>query len=252
MLFETVLIGIWAGIAGIDQFNFQTHIHRPLVTGVVVGFILGDLQTGLIIGATLELIWMGLVPIGGAQPPNVVIGGIMGTSFAILLAQDPQVAVSVAVPFAVAVQGAITLLFTIYSPIMHKFDRFAADGNFKAIGWTSLLQLPILFLFNFIIAFLPIYFGVDSAKAVLESMPSWILDGLSIAGGMLPAVGFALLLNIMLKKQFVPFLLIGFVLVTYFDLSLIGVSVLALAIAMYDYFKGTRKNEREETPTNGI
>lgn len=195
---------------------------------------------------------MGLVPIGGAQPPNVVIGGIMGTSFAILLGQDPKVAVSVAVPFAVAVQGAITLLFTIYSPIMHKFDRFAAEGNVKAIGWTSMSQLPVLFLFNFIIAFLPLYFGVDSARVALESLPSWILDGLSVAGGMMPAVGFALLLNIMLKKQYVPFLLIGFVLVTYFDLTLIGVSVLALAIAMYDYFQGLKKNRQEEAPTNGI
>lgn len=250
MLTKAILISIWAGIAGIDQFNFQTHIHRPIVTGVVVGFILGDLQTGLITGATLELIWMGLVPIGGAQPPNVVIGGIMGTSFAILLGQDPTVAVSVAVPFAVAVQGAITLLFTVYSPIMHKFDQYAEQGNLKAISRASLSQLPILFLFNFIIAFLPIYFGVDSARAALESLPSWILDGLSVAGGMMPAVGFALLLNIMLKKQYVPFLLIGFILVTYFDLSLIGVSVLAIAIAMYDYSQ--KKNRQKEAPSNGI
>ncbi|SHH15862.1 MULTISPECIES: PTS N-acetylgalactosamine transporter subunit IIC [Virgibacillus] len=250
MLIKAILISIWAGIAGIDQFNFQTHLHRPIVTGVVVGIILGDMETGLITGATLELIWMGLVSIGGAQPPNVVIGGIIGTAFAILLDQDPKVAVSVAVPFAVAVQGAITLLFTVYSPIMHKFDQLAVAGNVRKIKWLSLSQLPVLFLFNFIVAFLPIYLGVDSARTALESLPSWILDGLSVAGGMMPAVGFAMLLHIMLKQQYIPFLLIGFVLVTYFELSLIGIAIIAIAIAMYDYFR--KSTERKETTTNGI
>ncbi len=58
---------------------------------MVVGVILGDVKTGLITGATLELIWMGgAVPLAGAQPPNVVIGGIIGTAFAILANVDPK------------------------------------------------------------------------------------------------------------------------------------------------------------------
>jgi|SRR5690625_683257 len=252
MLTKAILISIWAGIAGIDQFNFQTHLHRPIVTGLVVGFILGDLQTGLITGATLELIWMGLVPIGGAQPPNVVIGGIMGTSFAILLGQDPQVSVSVAVPFAVAVQGLITLLFTIYSPIMHKFDQYAEQGNFRAINLLALSQVPLLFVFNFVISFLPIYFGIDTARNLLEHLPEWILEGLEVAGGMMPAVGFAMLLNIMLKRSYVPYLLVGFVFVTYFDLTLIGVSIIAVAVAIYDYFRRINNGNEEEEESVGI
>ena len=122
MLINALLIAIWAGIAGIDLFDGLTHIHRPLVTGLVVGLILGDLRTGLITGATLELVWMGFVPLAGAQPPNVVIGGIIGVSFAILGKLHPAAAAGIAVPFAIAVQGAITLIFTIFSPIMHKAD----------------------------------------------------------------------------------------------------------------------------------
>ena len=85
MLTEAILIALWAGIAGIDLYNGLFHIHRPVVTGLVVGLILGDVKTGLIAGAILEFVWMGMVPLAGAQPPNVVIGGIMGTAFAILL-----------------------------------------------------------------------------------------------------------------------------------------------------------------------
>lgn len=252
LFIQALLIAIWTGIAGIDQFSVQTHIHRPLVTGAVIGFILGDVQTGLITGATLELIWMGLAPIGGAQPPNVVIGGVIGTAFAILLKQDPQVAISVAVPFAIAVQGAITLLFTVYSPVMHSLDRFAEQGRIRAVKLASLSQLPILFIFNFIIAFIPIYFGAEAAASAIAKLPAWFLDGLGVAGGMMPAIGFALLLNIMLKKNYFPFLLVGFVLVTYFDITLIGVALLAVAIAMYDFFKGKRDQGKKEVPANGI
>ena len=76
MLVQAILVGIWAGI-GVDKLVLQTHIHRPIVTGLIVGLILGDVNTGLITGATLELVWIGAVAIGGAQPPNVVIGELL-------------------------------------------------------------------------------------------------------------------------------------------------------------------------------
>lgn len=109
----------------VDKLVLQTHIHRPIVTGLIVGLILGDVNTGLITGATLELVWIGAVAIGGAQPPNVVIGGVVGTALAIITKSDPQVTVGLAVPFAVAAQALITLLYTAMSPIMHKFDAYA-------------------------------------------------------------------------------------------------------------------------------
>jgi PTS system N-acetylgalactosamine-specific IIC component len=55
------------------------------------------------VGGTLELVWMGLAR-WQAQPPNVIIGTIVGATFAITTGIKPDVAVGVAVPFAVAVQ----------------------------------------------------------------------------------------------------------------------------------------------------
>jgi PTS system N-acetylgalactosamine-specific IIC component len=236
MFTSALLIAIWAGIAGVDLFNGLTHIHRPVVTGLVVGIILGDVQTGLIAGATLELVWMGMVPLAGAQPPNVVIGGIIGTAFAILTKQDPNISVGIAVPFAVAVQGAITLLFTVFSPVMHKADIMAENGDYKGIERINYLGMTFLFFFYAIIAFLPVYFGAESAQSVVEALPSWFIDGLSVAGGMMPAIGFAMLLKIMMKKEYIPFLLVGFVLVTYLKLPILAISIIAAAIALYDYY----------------
>jgi len=253
MLMEALLIALWAGIIGIDLYVGLTHIHRPVVSGLVVGLILGDVTTGLIVGGTLELIWMGMVPLAGAQPPNVVIGGVIGTAFGIISGQDPNVAVGVAIPFAVAVQALITLFFTAFSPVMHKADEFALNANYRGIEYINYLGIAILFVFNALIAFLPIYFGANQAATIVESVPEWIIDGLGIAGGILPAIGFAMLLKIMLKKEYVMFMIVGFVLAAYLELPILAIALIGLAIALYDFYKSKQDPPaREEEITDGI
>ncbi|ETT74444.1 PTS N-acetylgalactosamine transporter subunit IIC [Bacillus mycoides] len=237
MLLQALLVAIWAGIAGIDLFNGLFHIHRPIVTGVIIGLIFGDVTTGVMTGAAMELVWAGMVPLAGAQPPNVVIGGIIGTSFAILTGQEPTVAIGIAVPFAVAVQACITLMFTAFSPVMHKADQYAQEANTKGIERINYFGILTLFIFYFVIAFLPIYFGAEGAKGVVEVLPKWLISGLGVAGGMMAAIGFAMLLKIMLKKQYVAFLIVGFILVTYMKMPVIAVALIGIAIALYDYFK---------------
>lgn len=234
--FQILLVTLWAFIIGIDQFNGLLHIHRPLVTGLVLGWILGDIQTGLITGATLELVAMGMVPLAGAQPPNMVIGGLIGVSFAIISKLPPEAAVAIAIPFAIAAQGCVTLIFTAFSPLMHKADKWCIECNTGAISLLNYAGMTTHGAFFALVTFLPIYFGAASAQAIVESVPAWILGGLGVAGGMMPAIGFAMLLKIMLKKEYIAFLLAGFVLVTYFNISILGLAVLGACIAMYDFY----------------
>lgn len=250
MLTDALLIGLLAGIAGVDLFDGLTHIHRPVVIGPIIGLILGDVSTGLLVGGSLELVWMGMVPLAGAQPPNVVIGGVIGTTFAILTHVDPKVAIGIAVPFAIAVQGCITILFTIYSPMMHKCDKFVDQLNFKGIELVNYLGMIILFCFYFIVAFLPIYYGSETATNLVNKSPQWLLDGLSVAGGMMPAIGFAMLMKIMLKKNYVAYFLLGFLGVTFLKLPIIAIALGALAIAMIDYFKGNDSDGNKSEVTN--
>src|SRR5699024_1638800 len=130
MLLEATLIALWAGIIGIDMYVGLTHIHRPVFSGLVVGLILGDVTTGLIVGGTLELIWMGMVPLAGAQPPSVGISGVIGTAFVIIAGQEANFAVVVAIAFAVVVQALITLFFTAFAPVKHTADHSALDANY--------------------------------------------------------------------------------------------------------------------------
>lgn len=90
---QIILVAIWCFIIAIDQFDFLESLYQPIVTGAVIGLILGDLQTGLIVGGTYQLMTIGNMPVGGAQPPNAVIGGVMATVFAITSGLDTSAAV---------------------------------------------------------------------------------------------------------------------------------------------------------------
>ena len=256
MLLQAILVGIWAGIAGIEQFNGTESLHRPIVSGLVVGLILGDVKTGLMAGATMELAWLGLVPLAGAQPPNIVIGGIAGIVTVLVGKQSPELALGIAVPFAVLAQVLINLLFTAYSPIMHKADEYAKEGNIKGIDMINFSGPVVLFAFNFLIIFALILFGADKVGPLLSALPEKLVGGFKVASGMMPAVGFAMLLNIMLKKEYVPFLIIGFVFAAFLGMDLLAITLMAVAIALYDYYtkssSGKEQVKVEEVYEDGI
>lgn len=254
MLFKAILIAIWGGICGIDQFDFTETIHRPIVCGLVIGLILGDVKTGLIIGGSLELVWMGLVPLAGAQPPNIVVGGVLGVSLGILGGLDAQTVVGIVFPFAVIAQMMVTLMFTVFSPIMHTADKYAKQTNTFGIDMINYSQLLIRFLVWGIISFIVVYFGAEQTKDLVNAMPKTLIDGFKVAGGMMPAIGFALLLNIMLKKEYVPFLIIGFVLAAYLKLPVLAIALFGVAFAIYDYYinTGIKVAKKEEEYEDGI
>lgn len=232
-LLQAFALGLLAFIAGLDMFNGLTHMHRPVVLGPLVGLILGDLHTGILTGGTLELVWMGLAPLAGAQPPNVIIGTIVGTTFAITTGVKPDVAVGVAVPFAVAVQMGITFLFS----VMSRCDRMAANADTNGIERVNYLALMALGIFYFLCAFLPIYFGAEHAKTAIDVLPERLIDGLGVAGGIMPAIGFAVLLKIMMKNVYIPYFIIGFVAAAWLKLPVLAIAAAALAMALIDLMR---------------
>lgn len=250
MLLESILLALWAGLAGVDLYNGLTHVHRPVFSGLVVGLILGDIKTGLIAGALIEFSFMGLVAIAGSQPPNVVIGSIVGISFAILTHSDPKIAVGISIPFAIMMQFLIVLLFTTFSFLIHKADKLAEKTNVRGLANLNYYGLIALFTLYFIVAFFPIYFGAEPIKNLLEKFPSWLMSGMTLAGGLLPAIGFAMLLKIMLKKEYIAYFIAGFVMVTYLKLPILAITLFALALALIDYY--TKQKILKEVKEEGL
>ncbi len=85
MLIPAILVSIVALLAAMDEQLFgASMMARPLFTGPIIGLIMGDLQTGVIIGATLESMFMGsMVMVGSAVPPEVYASSILSIAIAI-------------------------------------------------------------------------------------------------------------------------------------------------------------------------
>lgn len=207
---QVALVFVVTFIAAIDQFSFLESLYQPIVTGMVVGLILGDVTTGLIVGGTYQLMTIGNMPIGGAQPPNAVVGGIMAAVLAISLDLDPNAAVAMAIPFSLLGQYGVTLIFTIMSPLMSKADQYAAEANPKGIERINYLAMCLLGLIFGIVVTLFFIGGATMGQAVVNAIPKWLSAGLSAAGGMMRFVGFGILLKFMMSRDMWGFYFMGF------------------------------------------
>ncbi len=209
---QVLLIFIVTFIVAIDQFSFLESLYQPIVTGPIIGAILGDLQTGLIVGGTYQLITIGNMPVGGAQPPNAVIGGIMAAVFAITLNMDPAAASGFAIAFALLGQYLITILFTVMSPIMKVADNAAHNADPKGIAKVNYIEMAILGAGFGLIVVLFFIAGSSIGTTITDAIPKSVMNALSTAGGMMRYVGFAVLLRVMMNKDFWGFYFLGFAL----------------------------------------
>ena len=209
-IIQILLIFILTFIVAIDQFSFLESLYQPIVTGLLVGLILGDVQTGLIVGGTYQLMTIGNMPVGGAQPPNAVIGGIMAAVLAITLKLDPTAAVATAIPFSLLGQYGVTVIFSLMSPMMTVADNYAHEGNTKGIDRLNYLAMIALGTIFGVIVTLFFIGGATFGSQVVSAIPAWLMGGLSAAGGMMRYVGFAILMKVMLSKDLWGFFLAGF------------------------------------------
>jgi len=229
-IFQIILVFIVTFIAAIDQFSFLESLYQPIVTGMVIGLILGDLQTGLIVGGTYQLMTIGNMPVGGAQPPNAVIGGIMAAILAITLQLEPTVAVATAIPFSLLGQYGVTIIFSLMSPVMSKADSYAHDANTKGIDRINYLAMAGL---GTIFGLIVVLFFIGGAAFGNQAVA---------AGGMMRYVGFAILLKVMVSKEMWGFFFMGFGLATIVMAApslqgpaLIILAFIGFALAFWDY-----------------
>jgi fructoselysine and glucoselysine-specific PTS system IID component len=232
MTITFILITLIAMFGHSEDFLGTTLINRPLVLGPLVGLVLGDFSQGIIIGATLELIFMGNIKVGAAIPPDVITGGVLGTAFAIISGKGPAVALALAVPISILAEMVVSSLFIFRSGFNKKFVQFAEEGDYKKLQWLHVASGLLKPLLMGLITFLTLQLGADVMKSFLAQIPPWVHSGLEVAGNMLPALGFALLMNVMFNKKVAPYFFLGFILSSYLKLPMIALGGLGVIIAL--------------------
>lgn len=251
-IFQIILVFVVTFIAAIDQFNFLESLYQPIVMGPLIGAILGDVKTGLTVGATYQLLTIGNMPVGGAQPPNAVIGGIMATVFAVASGFEPEAAAAAAIPFALLGQYGVTLMFTIMSPLMARADKFAHEANPKGIARINYFAMAALGTIFGIIVLIFFFAGAKYGKVISDAIPEKLMNGLSAAGGMMRYVGFAILLKVMISRDLWGFYFAGFALAVIVAATgslggsaLLLLALIGFAIAFWDYQIQTKLKNAE-------
>lgn len=233
MLVQSILIGLIAAFGAIDSQLGTLYAFRPIVLCPLVGLVLGDLQTGLAIGASLELLFMGSISIGAYVPPNETVGGVLACAFAISLGESTEAAIALAMPIAVLTLSLKNIMRVIDPFFVDMADKFAAQGNVKGIyAIHFLLGNALGCVLYFILCSTAFYLGVDAVKGLLDMIPQFAIDGFGIAANILPAMGFAMLGRLVLTKQVMPYFFLGFLIASYAGIPVLGVAILAIIIAI--------------------
>ncbi|HLQ74611.1 MAG TPA: PTS sugar transporter subunit IIC [Alloiococcus sp.] len=237
-IWQIILITLYSGYQIWDELHLVTSAGSPLFAGFITGLIMGDMTTGLIIGAGMQLTILGVGTFGGASRIDANSGTIIATVFSIGLGMDPQQAMStLAVPVASLLVQLDVLARFANTYFQHRIDTAIENHDYKSIERNYLLgNLPWM-LSRMIPVFIVLTFGsnvISTAVDFLNTELGWLANGLTLAGAVLPAVGFAILLRYLPVKKHFPYLILGFtitaLMTTVFgDISAIGTEVIGLS-----------------------
>lgn len=244
-LMQGLLLTVMSIIVGLDFFLEAFFIFRPLMVSTFTGLILGDVTLGLKVGALIELAFAGLTPAGGTQPPNPVMAGLMGTVLAYTTGCTPEAALGLCLPFSFLGQYVILFYYSAFSFFMGKADAYAESGNTKGIRNINLTTMLIISVTYGVLAFLCAYVAQEPMQAFVNWLPEVITHGLEVAGGILPAVGFGMLLRVMMKAKYIPYLIAGFLMACFIEMpNLLPVALLGAIFALIDFF-GSKQRKQE-------
>lgn len=234
-ILQAILIGLWTAFCYAGML-WGIFTNRAIVLSFGVGVILGDIPTALQCGAIAELAFMGFgVGAGGTVPPNPIGPGIIGTLMAITMADvTPESALSLSLPFAVAIQFLQTAIYTVRAGAPEGAANALKKRNFNAFRRSANMTVVLFAVVGFALGFLGA-FSMDTLSNLVAMVPKWLLDGLTVAGGMLPAIGFAMIMSVMLKKEFIPFALLGYILAAFLKLPVIGIALVGAVFAIKHY-----------------
>ena len=225
-----VIVAFLAGMEGIlDEFEF----HQPLVACTLIGLVTGHLTEGIILGGSLQMIALGWANIGAAVAPDAALASVAS---AIILVQGDQgvkgvgTAIAIAVPLAVAGLFLTMIVRTVAVPIVHIMDAAAEEGNYRKIEVWQVIAVCLQGLRIAIPAAALLIIPAGAVKSALEAMPAWLSDGMSIGGGMVVAVGYAMVINMIANKETWAFLILGFCVAALTEITLISLGAIAMAI----------------------
>lgn len=226
-------------------YTLSSALLQPVTIAVFVGLITGEMAQSMMIGAGLQLVYLGVTSTpGGNVPSDPALAGCIAIPLGVASGMNTETAIALAIPFGVLGVFVDQLRRTTNAFWVHMADSYAEKADTKGIMRAAFLYPSIAgFIIRFPIVFIIDYFGVSVAQKLIEILPTWLSHSFEIMGGILPALGFAITLTVIGKKNLIPFFLIGFFAVMYLNLGTMAVAIFATCAAL---LMGLFKMKEEE------
>lgn len=250
---QAALLGLFAclssmpGMGGSSVGNYT--LGRPLIGGLVCGLILGDMQTGILVGCAMQIIYIALVTPGGTVSADVRAVSYIGIPLAMvalksygLEATSPDGA-ALATSFGAMVGTLGTVLF---------YGTATVNLVWQHMGWKAVenrqyqklyvVDMVLPWISHILCSLIPTMIMCKLGASVVELIKATLpMDGLAMktlftVGALLSCVGIAILLKQIVKKavDFVPFLF-GFVLAASMGINLVAATIVACMFAIINY-----------------
>ena len=249
MVLTVIGISFVGGILGLDRTAAgQFMVSQPVVAGPVTGWLLGDVTTGLVIGATLELIWLLDLPVGSFVPADATIVTVSACAIAVLGPGGgtlPVIGFSLLLTTAMVpiTMQADSLIRKWNSKLVEKALSSTAEKRARAVSRLHLSGLPVFFLKSFVLCLMIIPAGL-AAVLILARMPGTVHRALSLFAKLLPLLGAALVVRKLTIKTFNLFLLIGFITAAVFGLLIHVPAIIVLVLTVLAGWLGARYSEQ--------
>ena len=247
--YQIILIALFIYLGAIGSIVGNTigwyTLGRPLIASFIVGLIMGDVQTAMIVGIPLQIMYMGNVTPGGAVAWDLSYATYIGTAGALLFGKGLGATqlIGLAVVFA-GIGGLVgqimwNISYALNLPLNRVANKYAEAGETKKMYIPNVVLGQLI---GFACRFIPAIIVLTSITAVsaqadfAKIIPGWIITALGIFGGMMASLGMGIILSFLLKKKYhwVIFLS-GFILVTYFNLNIMAVAVVAVITSILYY-----------------
>jgi len=235
-LVQTLIVVLISVMMILDSRMFgRLNFERPLLTCTICGLLLGNLQVGLQVGATMELATLGMMSIG-ASGIDMNMGALVGCAICIMTGADIETALTVAVPMTLLCTVLDTIASVVRINFTHMCDNAVDAGDFAKAKRVDIVYGPVLYvLFTIIPVFLSVYFGADFVQSIASSVPEWVTSGVSLGANIIAFFGFAMLLSTMVNKNTVVYFFAGFLLAAYSGLDLTAIALIGIVLAVIIY-----------------
>ena len=250
LLFQALMCGLFCYLGAIQSpwllgmTGGYYIVGRPLVAGLLCGLVFGDVTQGVLCGVAVQAVFIANLSTGGATNSEITYASYGGIGLAMATTKDPAVAVTL----SILVGQTLGLIFYNAQVVLTSFfnsgvEKAAENNDEHGITLMHIVYPQLVTLvFRAVPVFLVVYFGQGVVDSLLSSVPEIVTHIISVLGGVLPALGIGMLMNIVIKdKMQLIFFFAGFVLVSFAGLSMVAVVFLAALVAYLTYLAANKQ-----------